>query len=416
MRSDLQQTLVDRFLRYVAIPSQSDASKTVVPTSQGQWDLARLLEKELIEMGLEDVFLSEYCVLTAKLPSNSTKKLPKVGLCAHLDTVDVNLSPEIYPHIVDYQGGDICLNQEDQIYIKLDEHPELNEYVGQEILVTNGHSVLGADDKAAISAMMTALHFYQSNPEVPHGDIYIAFLPDEEIGLRGAKKMDFKRFPVDFAYTLDCCGIGEVVYETFNAASAFVHIKGVSAHPMSAKGVLLNPTLVATDFVQFFNRLETPENTEGREGYIWIQSIQSNQSTADVEINIRDHSLVGYEARKQYIYDAVEFLKKRYPRADISLKIEDVYGNIKDALTQENQSCIDYVYRAMEILGITPKTLAMRGGTDGSHISKQGIPTPNFFTGAHNFHANTEFLPLNSFEKSCQMIFTIMQLIVEDFE
>lgn len=409
----VKEQLVERFMRYTGVSSQSDASQTVVPSTAGQWELAKLLKSELTDLGLVDVEISDFCVLTGKLPANTAKVLPKVGFCAHLDTVDVNLSPDIHPHIVHYDGGDICLNEADQIYIRLSEHPELEAYVGQDILVSDGHSVLGADDKAAVSAIMTALAYYAAHPEVEHGDIYVSFVPDEEVGLRGAKKMDFTKFPVDFAYTLDCCGIGEVVFETFNAGSGTVKITGVSAHPMSAKGVLVNPTLVAVDFVNYFNRLETPENTDGTDGYIWVQGISSNQSTATVTLNIRDHHKDRYEAKKIYIREAVEFLKKRYPRATVELDLVDVYGNIKDAITEENKFCIDYIYQAMDILNIEPKTLAMRGGTDGSFISTQGIPTPNFFTGGHNFHSNAEFLPLDSFEASCMMILTIIDLVTK---
>lgn len=413
MKSMVKERLVERFMRYTAIPSQSNGAVTEVPSSEGQWELAKLLKEELLALGLVDVEISDYCVLTGKLPANTTKALPKVGFCAHLDTVDVNLNNHIHPHIVHYEGGDLCLNEKDSLFIKLSDHPELLDYVGQDILVSDGHSVLGADDKAAISSIMTALDYFSAHKEVEHGDLYVAFVPDEEIGLKGAKVMDFSKFPVDFAYTLDCCGIGEVVYETFNAGSGTVKIKGVSAHPMSAKGVLLNPTLIAVDFVNFFNRLETPENTDGRDGYIWVQSISSNQSTAVVSLNIRDHSKEKYEAKKAYIQEAVRFLQKRFPRAEITLDLVDVYGNINDAITDENRFCIDYIYEAMKTLSIEPKTLAMRGGTDGSFISTKGIPTPNFFTGGHNFHSNAEFLPLDSFEASCMMILTINDLIVK---
>lgn len=413
MSFPFEQELTERFLRYVAITSQSDASAGVVPSTPGQWDMAKTLQSELSNLGLVDIELSEYCVLTAKLPSNTDKQLPAIGFCAHLDTVDVNLNPNITAQLVHYTGGDICLNEADQIYIRLAEHPELEAYINDDIFVSDGHSVLGADDKASVASIMTALHYLQQHPDVQHGDIHVAFVPDEEIGLVGAKHMNFEKFPVDFAYTLDCCGIGEVVYETFNAGSASIHIKGVSAHPMSAKGVLVNPTLVAVDFINQFNRLETPENTDGTDGYIWVQAMNSNPSTATVTLNIRDHHRDRYEAKKAYIEESVTFIQKRYPRAQIILHMTDVYGNIKDTLTEENKFCVDYIYQAMDILGITPITLAMRGGTDGSYISTKGIPTPNFFTGAHNFHSNAEFLPIKSFVKSCEMILTIIDLVTK---
>lgn len=409
----LKQELVTRFMRYVAVSSQSIPGVKTVPSSEGQWELARLLAKELEDLNVVDISISEYSVVIGHLPSNTTKNIPPFGFVAHLDTVDISLSPDIHPHIVHYEGGDICLNETDQIYMHATEHPELADYIGQDIIVTDGHSVLGADNKAAITSVMTALQYLKDNPDIEHGDIYVAFVPDEEIGLVGAKHMDFSKFPVEFAYTIDSCGIGEIVYETFNAGSATLSIKGVSAHPMSAKGVLVNPSLVAVDFANYFNRLETPENTDGKDGYIWVQGISSNQSTATVQLNIRDHHRDRYEAKKAYIKEAVAFLQKRYPRAGLELTMQDVYGNINDAITDENRYCIDYLYEAMDRMGIMPKTIAMRGGTDGSFISTQGIPTPNFFTGAHNFHSNCEFLPLDSFEKSCRMIFTLLELLAE---
>ncbi len=414
MKDLLRTKLIDRFLKYTAITSQSDPSNPEVPSSPGQWDMANTLAAELQTLGLIDIEISDFCVVTAHLPANTAKPFPAIGFCAHLDTVNVNLRPTIKPQLIHYVGGDICLNEPDDIYIREAEHPELKAYIDQEMFVTDGHSVLGADDKAAIASIMTALEYFQAHPDIIHGDIYVAFVPDEECGLRGAKKMDYSKFPVDFAYTLDCCGIGEVVYETFNAGSGVIKIKGVSAHPMSAKGVLVNPTLVAVDLVNCFNRLETPENTDGTDGYIWVEGISSNQSTAEVSLNIRDHHKDRYEAKKAYIQEVVDFIQKRYPRATISLELTDVYGNIKDALTDENKACVDYIYQAMKVLNIEPKTIAMRGGTDGSYISTQGIPTPNFFTGAHNFHSNAEFLPIPSFIASCQMIMAIVALITSE--
>ena len=288
----MQTRLLERFLRYVAVTSQSDASQAVVPSTEGQRSLAELLKKDLAELGLVNLEISEYSVLTGKLPANlpagSGEQVPAVGFVAHLDTVDVNLSADIKPQVVRfYSGGDICLNEKKGIYLREAEHPELLKYKGQDIVCTDGTSVLGADNKAAIANVVVALETLVQNKDLQHGDIYVAFVPDEECGLRGAKKMDFSKFPVAFAYTIDCCELGEVVYETFNAGSAVVKIKGVSAHPMSAKGVMVNPTLVAVDLINSFDRMQTPEHTEGTEGYIWAKSIISNQSEAVVQLDIR---------------------------------------------------------------------------------------------------------------------------------
>ena len=373
----MQTRLLERFLRYVAVTSQSDASQAVVPSTEGQRSLAELLKKDLAELGLVNLEISEYSVLTGKLPANlpagSGEQVPAVGFVAHLDTVDVNLSADIKPQVVrSYSGGDICLNEKKGIYLREAEHPELLKYKGQDIVCTDGTSVLGADNKAAIANV-----------------------------------------PVAFAYTIDCCELGEVVYETFNAGSAVVKIKGVSAHPMSAKGVMVNPTLVAVDLINSFDRMQTPEHTEGTEGYIWAKSIISNQSEAVVQLDIRDHNKNTYEARKHLIKTNVESLQKLYPRAEIVCTITDTYGNIADAVNDENRKCIDYIYTAMSELGIKPNTIAMRGGTDGSYISTQGILTPNYFTGGHNFHSNCEFLPLLALEKSCQMTLKLIELIAK---
>ena len=409
----MKEELLERFLRYAAVTSQSNAKAGTVPSSPGQCRLAELLAAELGEIGFQKIEISEYSVLTAFLPGNlpDNRAVPTVGWVAHLDTVDAGLSPDVHPQVIrGYQGGDICLNAEKNLWMRTAEHPEVEDYIGDDLVVTNGTSVLGADNKSAIANVMTAFtRIVKENR--PHGDIYLAFVPDEEIGLCGAKKMDFSKFPVDFAYTIDCCALGEVVYQTFNAGGATISIKGVTAHPMSSKGVLVNPTLIATDFVQMMDRTATPECTEGTEGFIWVNSIVSSPARATVSIKIRDHNRAKYEEKKATIARAVEYLKTRYPRAEIELTMSDVYGNIEDALTDENRASIDMLYRALEIEGVEPKTIAMRGGTDGSYISTQGIITPNYFTGALNFHSSCEFMPLSAVEKSTQVTLALVDLI-----
>ena len=410
----IEEALVERFLRYVRVPSQSKANGgKVVPSTEEQWDMARLLQKELEALGMQEVSLSDKCVLTAYLPANlppDAPRVPAIGFCAHLDTVDVSLSPVVKPQRISYAGGDIVLNAEKNIVMRATEHPELTPYVGQELIVTDGTSVLGADNKAAIANIMTALATLAGDPALRHGDVYIAFVPDEECGLWGSKNMDFTKFPVGYAYTIDCCALGEVVYETFNAGSAEITIYGVSAQPMSAKGVLVNPTLLAVDFVNLFDRRETPECTEGTEGYIWCQAIRSNPTTAMVELNIRDHDKTRYEERKRLIVANVEKLRQMEPRCRVEYTIEDTYGNIADAVTDENRQAIDNIYEAMEGLGITPRTISMRGGTDGSFISTKGILTPNYFTGGLNFHSNYEFLPIPSLRKSYDLTMALIAL------
>lgn len=409
--------MMHRFCRYVRIPSQSKPNGgTQVPSTESQWDMARTLMKECEDMGLIDLSLSDKCVLTGRLPAHTEpgcdRKIPAVGFCAHLDTVDVDLSPVVHPQLVEhYDGSDIVLNADKNIVMTVSDHPELRDYVGQDLITTDGTSVLGADNKAAITNVMTALHTLTTHPGLYHGDIYVAFVPDEECGLFGSKNMDFSKFPVDFAYTIDSCALGEIVYETFNAGSATVTIHGVSAHPMSAKGNLVNPTLLACDFINMFDRSETPECTEGKEGYIWCQAVESNQSKAVVSLNIRDHSKEKYEEKKRRIAANVEKLKQMEPRASIICEMEDTYGNIADAITDDNHKAIDYIFDAFKELQIQPKPIAMRGGTDGSFISTKGILTPNYFTGGLNFHSRYEFLPLPSLEKSYEVTMKLIDLI-----
>ena len=407
-----QSALVERFLRYSTISSQSDASKGVVPSSAGQWDLAKLLAKELNDAGAEDVHVSDTAVVTARIPSNveNPEDFYTIGFCTHLDTVDVNLSPDVHAHVVEYDDGDILLNDQKQIWMRSDEHPELKAYIGDNILVTDGTSVLGADDKAGVTSVMETAVRLLEGASFPHGDVYLSFVPDEEIGLRGVRTLDLDRFPVDFAFTLDSCEIGEIVEATFNAATITIHIEGVTAHPMNSKGNLVNPILIAHDIIDSFDREETPENTEDREGYIWVHGIDGNQSTTTLTISVREHDRVKYEEKKQHVAEAVDRARKNNPKATIDIRVEDTYSNIEDAKTLENAVATDRILQAMENLSITPKPLSMRGGTDGSWLSSQGVFTPNFFTGAHNFHSIYEFLPLTSFEKSFLMVRELIRL------
>lgn len=404
---NITEQLVERFLRYVSVPSQSVVGSAQVPSTPGQTELAKLLKQELIELNMQDVHLDEHSIVTAKLPGNNPHA-PNIGYVAHLDTVDVALSDKIHPQRVTFNGEDILLNKDKDIWFKVNEHPELNKYLNQELIVTDGTSVLGADNKSAIAIVMTMLDQLQKQ-NCTHGDIYVAFVPDEEVGLNGAKKLDLNRFKPDFAYTIDCCELGEVVYETFNAGSAIIDITGVSAHPMSAKNVLINPIRVANDIINCFDSFETPEHTEGKEGYFWFNDIVGNQSTTTLKMSIRDFDLAKYQARKAYIQDVVDFISRKYPRAKIECKITDTYSNIANYLGDDRR-CIDLIYQSFEQLNIEPNTIAMRGGTDGSALSARGLTTPNYFTGAHNFHSCFEFLPLSSFLKSFEVTMKIIEL------
>lgn len=417
-KMNLKKRLEQRFYRYSAIPSQSDPLNETVPSSVGQWEMAELLADDLKELGVTDISIGETGVVYGRLPERLKEghgPVPKVGWCCHMDTVDVHLSPEVHPLTIrNYAGGDICQNEEKQLYIREEDHPELRDYIGQDIIVSDGTSVLGADNKAAVSNIMVALEILQEDPELEHGEIYICFVPDEETGLRGSKSMDFSKFPVDFAYTIDCCEQGEVVYQTFNAGEAVLSIRGVSAHPMSSKNNLVNPAMAAVDFINLLDRAAMPEHTEDTEGYLWVTDIYCDGLDGKVMIDIRDHDLKKYNAKKEFLKKALEITQMKHPKAQMSLEMKDIYGNIFDAITEDNRVCIDYIYRALDELKIEPKTKAMRGGTDGSFISTKGIPTPNYFTGALNFHSSAEFLPMDAFANSCRLTLKLIELIAEE--
>ncbi|KAK7195110.1 peptidase T, metallo-peptidase, ClanMH, family M20B [Novymonas esmeraldas] len=408
--SSIEQRLEERFLRYSAITSQSDPRKAgrVVPSTPGQQVLADLLTEELKAMGLQNVVVDTHATVTAVKPGN-VAGAPRIGFICHLDTFDSGLSPHVKAQKIRYTGGDVCLNKEKDIWMRVAEHPELNKYVGQDILFSDGTSVLGADNKAAVTAVMEVVSQLDST-KTKHGDIVICFVPDEEIGLIGAKKLDVKaRFNVDFAYTLDCCELGEVVYECFNAATAKIKLTGVSAHPMSAKGVMVNPLLMAMDFIAQFNRAETPECTEMREGYWWFHKMEANSTEARLEAMVREHDLTKFQARKARLLEVAKELQARYPTGKVEIVIEDMYANIANSL-KEDRTAIDLLLQAMDKASVRPNIIPMRGGTDGAALSAQGLVTPNFFTGAHNFHSSFEFLPIPAFVKSCEVARNIILL------
>jgi tripeptide aminopeptidase len=404
------ERLIARFFRYLAVTSQSDARATTVPSTPGQWDMVRLLKQELAALGIAEIHLDEHACLTARIPGN-TPGAPRMGFCAHVDTVDVGLSPDIRPQRVRWNGGDICLSAAQDIWMREAEHPEYLPYKGQELLVTDGTSVLGADNKAAVTILMDLAHrLVAEKPR--HGDIVLAFVPDEEIGLRGAKVMDLKRFPVDFAYTIDSCEVGEFIFETFNAAAATVEIEGVTAHPINAKGIMVNPVLVAADLITRFDPLDTPEHTEGREGYCYVTSMANNSATATVKINLRDFDKAGLEARKEKVRAHVAATQAKFPRAKLKVEIEEVYANIAESLGNDRR-CLELMERGFKELQITPRIFPLRGGTDGSALSARGVPTPNYFTGGFNFHSRHECLPVEGFVLAYRLTERLIGLAAE---
>lgn len=392
----IRAQLIERFFRYVAIESQSDARATTLPSTPGQQRLADLLAQELRGLGLADVVVDAHATVTAVKRGNR-EGAPRIGFIAHVDTVDSGLSPQIRPQILRFAGQDLCLNAQQDIWLRVADHPEIARWAGEDVIFSDGTSVLGADNKAAIAIIMTLLATL--GPDDGHGDIFVAFVPDEEIGLRGAKALDLARFPCDFAYTIDSCEVGEVVIENFNAAGGEIVFTGVSAHPMSAKGVMVNPVLMAHDFIAQFDRAETPENTAGRDGYVWFTEISGSASQAGLKLAIRDFDRSSFEQRKRRVAEVAELIAARYPTGRVACSVTDTYGNISDSLGDDRRS-VDRLLAAMDGLDIPPKLIPMRGGTDGAALSARGLPTPNFFTGAYNFHSRFEFLPLPAFETS----------------
>ena len=405
----VRDELVGRFFRYLAIESQSNAAATHLPSSPGQLELASMLAGELRGLGVNDVVIDEHAIVTGVKRGNSPGA-PRVGFIAHLDTVDVGLSPIIRPQIKRFDGQDMCLNAQKDIWLRVADHPEILAWLGEDIIVGDGTSVLGADNKAAIAIIMTLLA--RLGPSQPHGDIVVAFVPDEEIGLRGSKVLDLDRFPCDFAYTIDCCELGEVVVENFNAASGEIVFTGVSAHPMSAKGVLVNPLLMALDFISQFDRTETPECTEKREGYFWFKDLVANENEARLKVMIRDFDKAAFEQRKERVGDVAAWIRSNYPSGSVQHGVTDTYHNIADYLGDDNRPA-ELLFNALATLGIERKLIAMRGGTDGAALSARGLPTPNFFTGAYNFHSRFEFLPIAAFQKSYETALMLCRLAAD---
>ena len=399
MSTQIAKQLTERFFRYLSVTSQSDPKATTLPSTPGQQELANQLAVELKNLGLENIEIDQHATVTA-VKSGTKKGGPRIGFITHIDTVDVGLSPHIHPQTLIFDGGDVCLNKEKDIWLRTAEHPEILPYKGEEIIFSDGTSVLGADNKSAVTVVMTLLENLTAQDQ--YGDIVVAFVPDEEIGLRGAKALDLKRFDVDFAYTIDCCELGEVVYENFNAAAAEITFTGVTAHPMSAIGVLVNPILMAHDFISHFDRQETPEKTQDREGYIWFNDISASQQSATLKASIRDFDSDSFAARKVKIEQVAQIIAEQYPTAKVSVTISDTYSNISSAIGEDRRA-IDLIFAALEEIRVEPKVTPMRGGTDGAALSAKGLLTPNYFTGAHNFHSKFEFLPISSFVKSYEL-------------
>ena len=405
--------VVDRFLQYVKFDTQSDDTTNMWPSTPGQMVFAEHLEEELRSMGLCDISLDDNGYLMATLPSNVGKQVPTIGFIAHLDTSPDLSGKHVHPKIVkQYDGGDIVLNEEKNIILSPREFPELDHYVGQELIVTDGNTLLGADDKAGIAEIITAIQYLKDHPEIPHGKIRIAFNPDEEIG-QGAHKFDVERFGADWAYTMDGGEIGELEYENFNAAVAKITFRGRNVHPGYAKHKMINSIRIANTFTSMLPRWETPEHTEGYEGFYHLISIQGDVEKTDVTYIIRDHDRDRFERRKKELEHLVRKINNEFPNST-TIEIKDQYYNMREKI-EPIMYIIDLAEDAMRNVGVTPHVVPIRGGTDGAQLSFKGLPCPNIFAGGLNFHGRYEYIPVKSMEKATDVIVEICRLVAERY-
>lgn len=410
-------TVVDKFLKYVTIDTQSDEDSTTSPSTEKQKDLARLLVGDLKEMGASDVRMDEeYGYVYATIPSTlkeEGKEVPVIGFIAHMDTSPAVSGKDVKPRIVEnYDGKDIVLNQELNIILPVEENPELLEYEGKKLIVTDGTTLLGADDKAGVAEIMTMAQTLLAHPEKEHGTIRIAFTPDEEVG-RGVDHFDVEGFQADYAYTVDGGALGELEYESFNAAGARLHVNGYSVHPGSAKNKMLNAILLAQEFQSLLPVFETPAATEGYEGFYHADRMTGTVESAQVDYIIRDHSRELFEKKKAYFREAADFLNKKYGKEIFTVEMQDSYYNMKEKIYPENAHLIDTAVKAMEEAGVTPLIAPIRGGTDGSRLSFMGLPCPNLCTGGMNYHGRYEYVCIESMEKCVEIILNIISLYAE---
>ena len=404
-------TVTDRFLDFVKYDTQSDELTNLTPSTPGQMKFARFLKSVVEGMGLHDVELDDNGYLYATLPATTDKEVPTIGFIAHMDTSPDMSGRHVNPRIVEqYQGGDIVLNKEQGIVLSPSQFPELNNYIGQDLIVTDGTTLLGADDKAGIAEILTAVDYLQRHPEIKHGKIRIGFNPDEEIGL-GAHKFDVEKFGCAFAYTMDGGALGELEYENFNAASAKITIKGRNVHPGYARNKMLNSIRVAGNFMSMLPRSETPEHTEGYEGFYHLVGINGTVEETTLHYIIRDHDRDRFERRKREITHLVNKLNSEYQDC-CTLELKDQYYNMREKI-EPVMYVIDIAEEAMREAGVTPKVQPIRGGTDGAQLSFKGLPCPNIFAGGENFHGRYEYVSIQSMEKATEVIVNIARIVAE---
>jgi len=407
-----KKNIIDRFISYVTIDTQSDPDSTKTPSTEKQWDLANRLAVELKKIGMEEVEIDENAYIMATLPATVAHNVPIIGFISHFDTSPDFTGTNVKPQIIEnYDGKDIILNKEQDIILSPDYFDDLLQYKGQTLITTDGTTLLGADDKAGITEIVTAMEYLINNPQIPHGKIRVGFTPDEEIG-RGAHKFDVKKFGAAWAYTMDGSQIGELEYENFNAAAAVVKIKGKIVHPGYAKDKMINSMYIAQDFINSLPRLETPEHTEGRQGFFHLTDINGDVEETTLKYIIRDHDKDHFDARKEVINKLAQEINSQHEREVINIEIKDQYFNMREKV-EPVMHIVDIAEEAMIQLNITPNIKPIRGGTDGSQLSYMGLPCPNIFAGGHNFHGRYEYVPVESMQRATEVIIKIAELTSE---
>lgn len=407
-------TVIERFLKYVTFDTQSDESTGVTPSTPKQMVFAQYLKTELEELGLKDISLDENGYLFATLPSNVDYEVPVVGFIAHMDTSPDMSGENVQPRIVEkYDGKDIPLCAEENIILSPANFPELLDHVGEDLIVTDGHTLLGADDKAGIAEIVGAVAYLMAHPEIKHGDIRIGFNPDEEIGL-GAHKFDVEKFGAKWAYTMDGGEVGELEFENFNAAAAKIRVKGLNVHPGYAKNKMINSLLVANEYASLLPANETPGTTEGYEGFYHLIGMEGEVENTVLSYIVRDHDRETFEARKQALLDYAAQLNEKYGEGTVTVELKDQYYNMRQQV-EPLMHIIDIAFAAMQEAGVTPKVKAIRGGTDGAQLSFKGLPCPNIFAGGLNFHGRYEFVPVQSIEKAMNVVVKIAELTAKRY-
>ena len=410
MACSMYSTL-ERFLKYVTYDTQSVQDASTVPSTPGQLVLAKEMAEELRALGLRDVEMTEHAYVTATLPGNTKKKVPAVGFIAHLDTATELTGKDVKPRVVkDYDGGDIVLNAAEGVVLSPRDFPFLVDCKGQDLVVTDGTTLLGADDKAGMAEVMGALDHLVKHPEIEHGDVKVAFTPDEEVG-HLAKLLDIEKFGADFAYTLDGGPVGEACCENFNAANATVRIKGRAVHPGKSKGMMLSAVMMGHEFLSLFPPAEVPSATERYEGFYHCTNFEAGTERAVLRFIIRDHDAKRFAERKAFMERAVNWMRGKYGAERFELAMKDQYYNMADKL-RGHEHVMDTALEAMRELGIEPRIIPMRGGTDGAALSWRGLLTPNLFTGGYNYHGRFEFIPVQAMEKATAMVLKILELYV----